>query len=412
MREIYMMEESGKTTELVEVTYESEFELQELIADHPELLAGNQIDPANPRRWLLLSKEAHLAENKDVKWAVDHLFLDQDAVPTLVEVKRNQDTRMRREVIGQVFDYAAMIVDPKKVELIKKQFESSCRCNAKNPTKVLSDFLGSDINQYEFWANLEENISRKKLRMIFVCDTISQSLKRVIEFLSDLLSPAEIYGIEVRQFIGNGLKIYTPYVIGFSAEAIKKRTGGDRKAIKWCEETFLKDVSACSGPRDIVTSELLIEWAKTNQLQVAWGKGSIKGSFTVAVKCEDEEYPIMTVYSSGRIDLLLSQLKATSMFESEKAREEIVSRFNEILPKSTIKKSQIEKRPGFSVKQFRSGARRDKLIGVLDWLVGKILGKEEVELVFEHPYMDGSPFDRLYKNRAPKKDGEESACVA
>lgn len=297
------------------------------------------------------------------------------------------------------------------MELIKKQFEGSCKCNGKNPRQVLSDFLGGEIDEYEFWASLEENIKRKKLRMIFVCDSISQSLKRVIEFLSDLLSPAEIYGIEVRQFIGNGLKIYTPHVIGFSAEAIKKRTGGDRKAIKWCEETFLKDVSACSGPRDIVTSELLIEWAKTSQLQISWGKGSIKGSFTVSAAVNEETYPLLTVYSSGRIDLLLSQLKGTSMFASEKSREEIVARFNEILPKSSIKKSQIEKRPGFSVRQFRSGARRDKLIEVLDWLVGKIYGKEEKERVFEHPYMDGSPFDRLYKNR-PKRNEDGSAFVA
>src|SRR5262249_3604083 len=31
-------------------------------------------------------------------WSVDHLFLDQDAVRTLVEVKRGSDTRIRREV--------------------------------------------------------------------------------------------------------------------------------------------------------------------------------------------------------------------------------------------------------------------------------------------------------------------------
>jgi hypothetical protein len=31
--------------------------------------------------------------------------LDQDAVPTLVEVKRSSDTRIRREVMGQMSDY-------------------------------------------------------------------------------------------------------------------------------------------------------------------------------------------------------------------------------------------------------------------------------------------------------------------
>jgi hypothetical protein len=76
------------------------------------LLAGNQIDIEKPRKWLLVSREAALPseENGSDRWSVDHLFLDQDAVPTLVEVKRSSDTRIRREVVGQMLDYAANAV--------------------------------------------------------------------------------------------------------------------------------------------------------------------------------------------------------------------------------------------------------------------------------------------------------------
>ena len=41
------------------------------------------------------------------RWSLDHLFLDQEGIPTLVEVKRGTDTRIRREVVGQMLDYAA-----------------------------------------------------------------------------------------------------------------------------------------------------------------------------------------------------------------------------------------------------------------------------------------------------------------
>ena len=44
------------------------------------------------------------------RWSVDHLLLDQDAIPTLVEVKRSSDSRIRREVVGQMLDYAANAV--------------------------------------------------------------------------------------------------------------------------------------------------------------------------------------------------------------------------------------------------------------------------------------------------------------
>jgi len=40
-------------------------------------------------------------------WSIDHLVVDQDAVPTFVEVKRASDSRSRREVVAQMLDYVA-----------------------------------------------------------------------------------------------------------------------------------------------------------------------------------------------------------------------------------------------------------------------------------------------------------------
>ena len=41
------------------------------------------------------------------RWSLDHLFLDQEGIPTFVECKRSTDTRARREVVAQMLDYAA-----------------------------------------------------------------------------------------------------------------------------------------------------------------------------------------------------------------------------------------------------------------------------------------------------------------
>jgi hypothetical protein len=61
-------------------------------------------------------------ENGGGRWSLDHLFLDQDGVPTLVEVKRQTDTRIRREVVGQMLDYAANCVYW-RVEGLQADFE-------------------------------------------------------------------------------------------------------------------------------------------------------------------------------------------------------------------------------------------------------------------------------------------------
>ncbi len=96
-----------------EAEYAKELELQEQVSRSAnQLIPGEQIDPDNPRRWLLVRQEAGVpdAEAAGSHWSVDHLFLDQDGIPTLVEVKRSSNTRIRREVVGQMLDYAANAV--------------------------------------------------------------------------------------------------------------------------------------------------------------------------------------------------------------------------------------------------------------------------------------------------------------
>ena len=86
-----------------------EDELQALIAEHPELLDGEQMRPGDPRRWILITREQGIAETADspFRWALDHLIIDQDATPTLVEVKRGSNPEIRRTIVGQMLDYAA-----------------------------------------------------------------------------------------------------------------------------------------------------------------------------------------------------------------------------------------------------------------------------------------------------------------
>src|SRR5213595_598802 len=136
-----------------ETPYEAEDVLQQLIARFPSLLAGDQFDGDVPRRWLLIGREASLPDDEDAagRWSVDHLFLDQDAVPTLVEVKRSSDTRIRREVVGQVLDYAANAVVYWPIDRLRGMFEAACQSKGLEPQIVLDSLLGPDSDPDAFW---------------------------------------------------------------------------------------------------------------------------------------------------------------------------------------------------------------------------------------------------------------------
>ncbi len=101
--------EEAQLTPMEETAYENEDILQVLLARYPDLLPGDQITPENPRRWLLVKREMEVPgeEREGGRFSLDHLFLDQDGIPTFVECKRASDTRTRREVVAQMLDYAA-----------------------------------------------------------------------------------------------------------------------------------------------------------------------------------------------------------------------------------------------------------------------------------------------------------------
>jgi hypothetical protein len=134
--------------------FASEDDFQDLLARFPVLLAGDQMKSADPRRFLLVEREHPIASEPGGpgRWALDHLFLDQEGVPTLVEVKRSTDTRIRREVAGQMLDYAANAILHWPAEELRRRLEALCakldkpssRNWASNPTKTLSGRGNSD----------------------------------------------------------------------------------------------------------------------------------------------------------------------------------------------------------------------------------------------------------------------------
>jgi hypothetical protein len=106
---VFVLTEARALVPMQVASFTSEDDFQELLARFPALLAGDQMDSAYPRRFILVDREQPIACELGGagRWSLDHLFLDQDGVPTLVEVKRGTDTRIRREVVDQMLDYAA-----------------------------------------------------------------------------------------------------------------------------------------------------------------------------------------------------------------------------------------------------------------------------------------------------------------
>jgi hypothetical protein len=241
----------------------NEDEFQQLLEKHPALLSGNQADVETTRRWLLIKREKSIPgeDGGSGRWSVDHLFVDQDGIPTLVEVKRQNDTRLRREVVGQMLDYAANAVVYWPVEQLRAEFEQSCAANATNPEEEIRDRLALDGGAEVLWQRIKTNLQAGRIRMLFVEDRIPAELRRIVEFLNEQMDPAEVLALELRQFQGEGLKTIVPMLYGQTEKAQPKKTV--QPARQW-DVSIFADIESRHGRDVLRIAQKIVEWIKAN----------------------------------------------------------------------------------------------------------------------------------------------------
>lgn len=178
-------------------------------------------------------------ENGADRWSLDHLFVDDEGVPTLVEVKRSTDTRIRREVVGQMLDYAANGVSHWPEGSLRGFFENTAG-DPKLAQRQLADHLqGGDAD--DFWTAVEDNLRSGRLRLVFVADHIPDTLRRIIEFLNEQMDRTEVIGVEVQQYLGGEHATLVPRVLGRTTAALRK------KAVS---STYEEDLAAVTWPSD------------------------------------------------------------------------------------------------------------------------------------------------------------------
>jgi hypothetical protein len=330
---IYLLRGEDELLEMREQPYDSEDILQSLIERFPSLLAGDQFGADTPRQWLLIKREAGLPDDVSTagRWSVDHLFLDQEAVPTLVEVKRSTDTRIRREVIGQMFDYAANAVVYWPIEQLREMFVRRCERDGRNPDEEVQTLVGLERDIEDYWQRADENLRAGNVRLVFVADEIPRELRRVIEFLNSQMNPAEVIGIEVKQYVGEGVKTLVPRVVGQTAavEARKgRRTGSERR--EWDEDSFFADVEERHDTDVARTVRDLYDWTLTQGMRPQFGMGGKFGSWTPVIDARGTEYAPIRITMEGRGVLYFMFSYLRSPFDQESVRLDLLRRVNEI----------------------------------------------------------------------------------
>jgi hypothetical protein len=322
---------------------------------------------------LLLAREAPVPADDDGvgRWAVDHVFVDQEESPTLVEVKRSPNTRLRREVVGQMLNYAVNAVVYWPMEQIRTRFEVTCQTQGRDPEELLLDFLGADISSKAFWQHVKTNLQGGKVRMLFVADEIPPELRRIIEFLNAHMDPAEVLGVEIRQYTGQGLKALVPTVIGHTAEAQRKKAEPSRGGRQWDVSSFLQAFQSRRGTEEAEVAHKILDWAHAAQLRIWWGKGRKDGSFFPMLDERGTTCWLMSVWTYRRLDVQFQMMQMKPPFSLEAKRLELLHRLNTI-PGIEIPPEGMTRCPPISLSVLKDEPVLRKFLATLDWVIQEV----------------------------------------
>ncbi|MFZ5813049.1 MAG: hypothetical protein ACOY4F_13490 [Thermodesulfobacteriota bacterium] len=230
-------------------------ELHELIKNNHEMLPGDQIDPNNPRRWLLVKHEMPVIDpgTGSERWSLDLFFLDQDATPTFVECKRFKDTRARREIVAQMVDYAAnshFYLDANIMNMFAN--ETSMVMN-KDLHKLFNE-LATDFDTIsDFFERAEQNLKDGRVRLIFLLEDSPNELRTLVSFLNNQMIRTEVLIVELKLYVYDGLKVVNPNLYGYTEQAYVMKKDIERKetrssvVISIDDESFYNALEERSG---------------------------------------------------------------------------------------------------------------------------------------------------------------------
>jgi len=169
----------GPTTPLAPIALAGEKVLEDyiqtLVHAHPTILPIAEIDP------IFKSAISICRELSTPAGFVDNLLITPSGLPVLVECKLWRNSEARREVVGQILDYAKELARFTASDL---QREVS-RALGLGPTALLDLVRAADpaVDETEFNDNLTANLGRGRFLLLLVGDGIRERVEAIAEYL-------------------------------------------------------------------------------------------------------------------------------------------------------------------------------------------------------------------------------------
>lgn len=329
MKKLFL-KSGDKLSTLKEEHFEKELVLQKLLEKHLELIPSDEII-GNPS-FLMVQRELPVSTG-----FIDIFLLDQMMVPTVIETKVN-NPEIRRKIIGQGYEYLTSLSlefnGKQIVDYAKKYWRDQYENVIK--TKLEVDKLNE--------KQIEANLRKPRLRLIFAADFIPRELRKFVEFINNASRGIDVYAVQIEQFVLDDKKILSVTTFGPTENAIHD------KSLSFgilSREEFINKINK-SPDLTIPVKQLgierineILDIAEEKSLPISWGTKSFKISY------QDKDSnlkKILEIYHYGTVYVIYTPMVNRIEFEGK-----VYEQFDNALD---LNKSYLK-----NESQFKAGKR-------------------------------------------------------
>lgn len=168
--------------------------LRDLIAAHPDILPVHDLDPSYGRL-ITITRELSIPG----VGFVDVLLMDEHGRLVVVECKLWRNPQARREVVGQILDYAREL-SRFAYEDLQRQVSIATRRQG-NVLFSLAQEAGGTLGEAEFVDRVTRDLAAGRFLLLVVGDGIAEGTRRIGEYLRDQPGLAFAFGlIEIAEY--------------------------------------------------------------------------------------------------------------------------------------------------------------------------------------------------------------------
>jgi hypothetical protein len=288
--------------------------------------------------------------------ATDILAFSPDGDVAILECKLAANPQSRREVIGQILEYAAYLWEMTYEDVTARVQSRKEQALAE----LVEEAVSAEWDEESFREGVADSLKSGDFMLIVVVDEINDELRRIIRYVNECSESAfSLHAMELRRFQTAGLEVLVPHLHGVSS-----RKAGPKRT-RWTEERFFGALSQTLEEPYVKGVRGLYAWSVEVADRVWFGTGAETGSFTFHYRRDGKALSVFTVYTDGRFSLNYGWL---SRVLNENTMQRMHDRVHVIGPFSTIP-ADFSKWPSVMIVDvLRDAASVDEFKKVVEWL--------------------------------------------